>query len=37
MTSKTQNEMNIAAVLDAFTYLNVQGIGYKGIGSGKFE
>ncbi len=35
MTSKTQNEMNIAAVLDAFTYLNVQGIGYKGMTLGE--
>lgn len=31
MTNKTQNEMNIAAVLDAFTYLDTQQAAYKGM------
>lgn len=35
MTSKTQNEMNIAAVLDAFTYLNIQEIGCNGMTLGE--
>lgn len=35
MTNKTQNEMNIAAVLDAFTYLDSQEIAYKGMTLGE--